>query len=100
MSLGVCLWHLGLPIRERRVAILRVSYDALLALLSPDGVRLIRQRGIPSDARLVGIYTQPEIPSLNLVVESSEFDTVPEGLIPPTLAVIYEWRSVSFEDDK
>lgn len=82
-----------LPGREpktRRLARLRIQGDLLLDLMrSHDGTKLLRQQGIPDDAKVVGIVTDRVLNIIELLLESDTFEEVKDGTWIPDIAVNY-----------
>jgi len=75
---------------DRRVRVLRIEYSMFLHILMPDGKRLIRQRGLPSDAKIIAISDEPAWAAIEFVIHSESFEPVPGGTMPDTQEVIYE----------
>jgi hypothetical protein len=80
----------GTSSRRRRVKRLALEVDRLLDLLRAiDGVRRIRAEGIPDDARAVGVVVDRAWNTVDLYLESDEFDEVPDGEPVPAVEVIF-----------
>lgn len=66
-------------LHPRNLALLKVSYDALITLLSLSGSRLVKITGLPGDARILRVDPDDGGDSLTLVLEHHTFPQVEDG---------------------
>lgn len=74
----------------RRLALLTAAPEALLGLLhylNEDGQRRITQKGLPTDAKVVGADYDTAQRCFRMLLESEEFELVTYGAVPPELWV-------------
>lgn len=83
------------PDSRKRLKILRVSADVLLAFFQMDGTRLIRAAGMPDDAKIIGTNASAHFVSnqLLLMIHSETFPEVPESHPCPELDITFSWET-------
>ena len=78
------------PPEDRRVKMLRISPEFFLRILAPDGTRLVRQKGIPADAKIIGLMDDVGWGTITFAIHSETFDSIPSGGCYPGFEVSYE----------
>lgn len=78
------------PPEDRRVKMLRISPALFLGILAPDGTRLVRQKGIPPDAKIIGLMEDVAWGMITFAIHSETFESIPTNGCYPNLEVIYE----------
>lgn len=67
----------------RRLAKIRVEPAALAGLLERGAIWRVARNGIPGDVRVVGVYSDPETHTIQVMLEGEAFDPIPQyGKIP------------------
>ena len=75
---------------ERRTQILRIAPELFVRIIKPNGEALLRQRGIPEDAVVLGLRWNLMGNTIDFLVYSDTFPIVPEAECSPELIVVYE----------
>jgi hypothetical protein len=82
----------------RRIKVLRMTPGSVLTLLRRlDGLTYVEVEGMPADARAVGTTYDIARDWITILVESIEFDPVPEGRPVPTLDLLLNVPEVLHE---
>lgn len=80
-----------MPEMERRLVIVRVTFDFLLALMTEGNVveRVTTVEGLPKDAKFVRDYYDCQIGQACFVFSHSSFDEVSAGSMIPVREIVF-----------
>ncbi len=82
----------------RRIKRLLVSPYFLEALLKAlDGKTLLTVKGLPENARIIGVTQDWQSNMLCLFIESPSFDEIPDAAIPPDLHIEFTRTLIASE---
>ena len=84
-----------IPPPSRRYMVVQVDPQMFVNLMKRGGLPRVVHTGLPPDARMVGMGSPatalylPDYGMLHMVVESAEFEPVPEGHVIPLAKVVW-----------
>jgi hypothetical protein len=99
--MGLTLYPIGQYLPGRRRMRLDIEADIFLRILQGmDGTRRLQAKGLPKDARCIGLTVDAVWNTVSLMLESAEFDEVPPQYMVPALDVTFsEWSGDAYPEE-